>query len=1220
MASPEFEDKTKTLAVPLPGIPPTFAGGRYQVKQLLGEGGQKHVVLAHDARLDRDVVISLLKPGGGDLNSNDRLLREGRALGRLGDHPNIVTVYDIGDEAGRPYIVCQYVQGGSVAELLNHSEGRRLPLVQAMQIALQVCHALAHAHRAGIVHRDLKPSNIWLTQEGTVKLGDFGLALRMFSSEISVRGMLVGTAAYISPEQGEGRPAGPASDLYALGIVLYEMLTGRPPFRGDNLVGIIWQHVNTAPVAPSWHNPEVPAQVESLILQLLAKSPAERPSGAAAVAQTLAAVAGSTVAMAERVVQHATSLARMASGIFVGREAELQRLRSALQEAWEGKGRLLMLVGEPGSGKTRTTEQLITYARLHDFQVLQGRCYEGEGAPAFWPWVQMIRSYLEACDPAELSSEISGAAAMAEIVPEIRGRMGVLEVPPPLEPAQARFRLFESITAFLKNASRAKPLLLILDDLHWADAPSLLLLVFLAREFRSSRMAVIGTFRDIALGRHHPLARTLGDLARHGAGERIQLGGLSEADVARFIEISTGTTPSPSLVKSVYAQTEGNPFFVSETIKLLVSEGRLTGKGEASTSGMLMPQGVREVIGRRLDHLSEDCNEALATAAILGSEFSLKVLQRVSDLSAGRLLEVLDEAVAARVVNQLPQAAGRYTFAHALIREVLYEELGVNRRVRLHCRAGTALEEVYSFELDEHLDELANHFLQGAAGGDVDKAIDYAIRAGRRASSRIAYEEAVGHYQRALEAIEAHQVGNEVRRCELLLALGDALKKTSDIGKAREILERAADCARRTAQWESLALAALTLTAPVMGAIGVVDETLLRLLNESLDKLPPQDSAIRARVLAQLSAVHYYAPDSRVPRSLEAVDMARRVGDPTALITALYCRHIALVLTDDLEGRRQVALEMLRIAEAAGSKETMLRALYRLVVDAMAIGDMTALDEAIESYARLAGEIRQPAYLWLVPFFRGNRALLQGRFDECDRLAQEAAVIASRVDDRAAPVFLTTQTIALRVEQGRTGEQVQLVESYLQKYPMIPGYRATLAYIYAQLDRREDALREMERVMANNLANMPRDGSWMVTLASLSWVCWLLNHAQLAGVIYPLLLPYATHNIVAGNAGVGCGSVWRAIGLLSAAMSRWDQAAHQLEEAILMNGRLGARPFEAVSKHELAQVLLARGAPGDGERAIRLTDEALAAASEIGAKGLEGRIHSTRAQAHRGRA
>ncbi|HEY1342187.1 MAG TPA: hypothetical protein VGF59_31985, partial [Bryobacteraceae bacterium] len=806
-------------------------------------------------------------------------------------------------------------------------------------------------------------------------------------------------------------------------------------------------------------------------------------------------------------------------------------------------------------------------------------------------------------------------SAIAEIVPEIRERTGALEPLPPLEPAQARFRLFESVTTFLKNASRSKPLLLILDDLYWVDAPLLLLLVFVAREMRSSRIVVLGTYRDIALGRHHPLAQTLADLSRQGLADRIPLAGLTENDVARFIEISTGIVPTPSLLKSVYAQTEGNPFFVSETIKLLLSEGRLKGRVDTRSSGSLMPESVREVIGRRLNQLSEECNRSLASAAVLGRDFATNVLQRVCDVQGDRLLEALDEAAAARVINQSPQTPGRYSFSHALIREVLYDELGVNIRVRLHRRAGAALEDIYGFQLDEHAAELAQHFLQGAASGDVEKAIGYAVRAGQQATSRIAYEESVGHYERALEALETYQQGDEKRRCELLLALGDAIKKTNAAPKSREVFERAAESARRMNDAQALARAALGLSPAVSGAVGVLDEPQIRLLNEALEKLPPEDSALRARALAQLSAALYYSPEKRVPLSKEAVEMARRVGDPMALLTALYCRHVALVLTDDLEERRGVGLEILRVAEAAGAKEMMLRAWYRLAVDAMEMGDLAAVDTAIDGFGRLAEEIRQPAYQWLAPFFRGNVALLQGRFADCERLAMESMGIAKRVEDPAAFLFLASQLNTLRVEQGRAEEQVGAVESYIQKYPMIPNYRGILSYLYAHLDRLDDARRELEQVTANHLAALPRDGSWVVGLSAMSWVCWRLKHAPIAEDIYNGLLPYANRNIVTGNAGVGCGSVWRPLGLVAAAMDRRDEAIAHFERAIEMNGRMGARAFEAGSKHELAESLLVRGAAGDRERALRLMEEALTVAVEVGAKEMERRILMSRAAA-----
>ncbi|HEU4759636.1 MAG TPA: protein kinase, partial [Dehalococcoidia bacterium] len=517
---------------PAAALPSTFADGRYQVKSFLGEGGRKRVYLAHDARLDRDVAIAVIKTEGLDEGGLERVRREAQAMGRLGDHPHIVTVHDIGEQDGQPYIVSQYMEGGDLDSYVRQAENHRLPLDEAIRIANEVRQALEYAHARGIVHRDLKPGNIWLSHEGTAKLGDFGLAVALDRSRLTMEGMMVGTVAYMAPEQALGRGADARSDLYSLGCVLYEMVTGRPPFLGDDTVAIVSQHINTAPVAPSWHNPEVPRALEALILRLLAKDPAERPESAAAIPAALNAIlesASSTSAQAA--AREANPLDRLAGGVFVGREKEMDELRAGLEDALSGRGRLLMLVGEPGIGKTRTSEELATYGRLRSLQVLWGRCYEGEGAPAYWPWVQAIRSYVQDCDPAALLSEMGpGAADIAQVVSEVRDRLPGLPAPPALEPEQARFRLFDSITTFLKNAAKAQPLILVLDDLHWADKPSLLMLQFLARELRGARLMVLGTYRDVELKRQHPLAQTLGELNREGLSQRILLRGLSEHD------------------------------------------------------------------------------------------------------------------------------------------------------------------------------------------------------------------------------------------------------------------------------------------------------------------------------------------------------------------------------------------------------------------------------------------------------------------------------------------------------------------------------------------------------------------------------------------------------------------------------------------------------------------------------------------------------------------
>ena len=321
-------------------------------------------------------------------------------------------------------------------------------------------------------------------------------------------------------------------------------------------------------------------------------------------------------------------------------------MKAALEDALSGRGRLVTLVGEPGIGKTRTALELATYAGLRQAQVLWGRCYEGEGAPPYWPWVQAIRSYVRDVDPEQLRSEMgAGAADIAEVVSDVREQLPGLDVPPQLEPEQARFRLFDSITAFLKSAGQRKPLVLVLDDLHWADHPSLLLLEFVARELASARVLIIGTYRDMELSRQHPLSATLGELTRERLFQRVLLRGLDQEDVGRFVELVSGVNPPSGMVEAVHRQTEGNPLFVTEVVRLLVQEGDLVQDSSGRESwSVRIPEGVREVIGRRLDRLSERCNETLTIASVIGREFTLEPLgSLIEDMTHDRLLEVLEK-------------------------------------------------------------------------------------------------------------------------------------------------------------------------------------------------------------------------------------------------------------------------------------------------------------------------------------------------------------------------------------------------------------------------------------------------------------------------------------------------------------------------------------------------------------------------------------------------
>ena len=425
-------------------------------------------------------------------------------------------------------------------------------------------------------------------------------------------------------------------------------------------------------------------------------------------------------------------------------------MRRSLNDATEGRGRLVMLVGEPGIGKSRTAYELAAQAAERRFQILWGRCSEEPGAPPYWPWVQIIRSYVRDCDAKTLMVDMGpGAADIVDVVPEIGGRLTSLKASAPLaDPAAARFRLFDAIARFLKNVARRRPLLLVLDDLHWADAPSLRLLQFVGPELEASRCVLLGTYRDIELSRKHPLSDTLGVLTRLHIFERLQLTGLGKDDVASLMESAAGMAPPPSLVSAVQSEAEGNPFFLKEIVAYLVQEkvlqpGRSQSSdklGRARGFGVRIPEGVKEVIGKRLNRLSAGCNEMLTIASVVGRQFDFDVVRRLlDDKSEDRVLTMLEEALAARVIEELPPPAGRYQFSHALIRETLYEELITMRRVRLHRRIGEILEAIHKTDLNPYIPQLAHHFCEAAQAGGADKAVEYALRAGNLANFSLGF-------------------------------------------------------------------------------------------------------------------------------------------------------------------------------------------------------------------------------------------------------------------------------------------------------------------------------------------------------------------------------------------------------------------------------------------------------------------------------------------------
>jgi len=1219
---------TSGIAAPVaPSLPPTdpsvVAAGRYRIIRLLGEGARKRVYLAHDTRLDREVALALVKTEGLDAEGLARIRREAQAMGRLGDHPHIVTIFDIGEEGNLTYIVSQYMEGGSVAERLGRAGGKPLPIPEALRIAEQVCQALDHSHTRGIVHRDLKPANVWLTQDGTAQLGDFGLAMAAGLPRLSVEGMMIGTVNYMAPEQATGREVGAKADLYSLGALLYEMVTGRPVFLGDDAVSVISQHLSTPPVSPSWHNSEVSPAVDALIMHLLSKAPEERPSSAGEVRQRLEHILTAPAASFSksgsselRAPTLAPGLNLLTFGHFVGREHEMAVLRASVEACLSGQGSLVTIAGEPGIGKSRVAEEIGVYARLRGLQVLVGRGYEGEGSPSFWPWIQALRSYVHERDPQTLLSEMGpGAADIAQMVSEVRELLPDLPPPPPLEPDQARFRLFDSVTTFLMNAGRAQPLIIVLDDLQWADKPSLLLLQFLSRELRSGRVLVIGTYRDNEVGRRHPLSEVLATLWRERRYERLRLGGLSPEEVVQLVKALAQhdlDAAGLELAAALHFETEGNPFFIEEILRHLVETGRIyrhEGRwtGDAATVGELgIAEGVREVIGRRLAQLSEECNQALQTAGVIGREFSLDVLQNVVGTTEDRLLEAIDEAVTARVIEEAAQAPGLYRFRNTLTRETLYDELPTIRRVRLHRQIAEQLERVHAARLDHHAAELAYHFQEAArGGGDRSKAVEYSRRAGDHAVASLAFEQATEHYRAAVESLDPDGDGRV--RGELLLALGEARWRAGDVSGAKQTFEEAAALGRRSGEAEVLARAALGYGCGLggFGWTDRVDETLVRLLEEALASLDEADGELRVRLLGRLATELHYSNEveRRAALGRDAVEMAGRLGEPKLRLIALYCSFAATMGPEGLEERVSGADEMLRLAARCGDREMEYLAHSFRLWNLIEQGDTGAWAE-LAACERLAVELRQPVYTWLTRSFQAMRALLEGRLDESEGLIEEAMRLGQASQPELALSYWGAQRITQGWIRGGLGDLLEAVAGIADRYNRLSAFSSALTLMYSALDRREEARSVFELMARGDFGGIRRDGNWLCSLTTLAFTAHYLEDTDRAAELYELMLPCAERMITATRA-VCVGSAHLPLGWLASATGRFEDAARHFELARERNAAMGARPYEAWALYSHAAMLVRRDQEGDRHEALGLLARALDIASELRMKLVE---------------
>ena len=905
------------------------------------------------------------------------------------------------------------------------------------------------------------------------------------------------------------------------------------------------------------------------------------------------------------------ALLTRAGRIFVGRDEELERLLQLWKEAMAGERTVALLAGEPGIGKTRLAVELAGVVRESGGVVLAGRCDEDLGVP-YQPFVEALRHYVTRADERRLGRY---AGELARLLPDLTHLVGGLPEPLRSDPETERYRLFDALAAWLSDVSAEAPVLLVLDDLHWAAKPTLLLLRHVLRYSEPLRLLVVATYRDSDIGRGHPMSDLLAELRRNGGMERLALTGLDAPGVAAFIEAAAGHSlddeEAQELPRVVWRETEGNPFFVAEVLRHLSESGAIKQRDgrwvlSAAVGDLGIPEGVRDVVGRRLSRLAESTTRVLATAAVVGLEFEPAVIERAGGVGEDDLLTALEEATLARLLVEVPGA--RYRFAHALVRATLYDELTGARRVALHRRVAEAIESLHGGALDNYLPALAHHWARASApSADTARAVDYATRAGDRALAQLAHDEAAAYYRQALELLDVTESPAQREQIRLLIALGEAQRRAGDPAH-RDTLLRASQLAAERGDADALARAALANTRGMdASTIGEVDDERVAAFEAALEVAEDDDSPTRARLLATLGQELQYAGDRerRVRLADEALAIARRSGDVATLAHVLLDRFFTIYSPDTLEERLANTEELLPLTERLGDPGITARALllrFRALVES---GDMEEADRHLEAVERLTEELGQPTLRWLVGLQRTARTLLAGDLEDGERRAHAGFELGQATGQLDATSFLAGQLFLVRFEQGRLGELEERLAERVAAVPGLPAIRAYLALLLCELDRPDEASEHYQLLAADNFTGITTDSTWMLAVSQCAAVCVSLDDRARADVLFDLLVPYASHIVF--TAGGALGAVAHYLAMLATTFGDFDEAQSRFAVAATTHERIGAPTWLARTRLEWARMFLTCRQPGDAERARELLGQALATARERGLANIERR-------------
>jgi DNA-binding CsgD family transcriptional regulator/tetratricopeptide (TPR) repeat protein len=886
---------------------------------------------------------------------------------------------------------------------------------------------------------------------------------------------------------------------------------------------------------------------------------------------------------------------------FAGRSRELAALRPLIPLA-EGHGlRFAVVGGEAGSGKSRLVREFAREAAGGGALVLYGACDAVVRRP-YRPFVEALDQLARSTDAATLREDLGAAGGeLSRLLPDLNQRVGELLPPVAADPDTERHRLHSVVCDLLLAVGRRAPLVVVIEDVHWADTPTLLLLRHLARGASEARALLLATFRDTDAEVPQALSAALVEFRRSEGVVRLRLGGLSAEDISEFVERAAGGDLGPQLpevARALHELTGGNAFLVTEMWRTLLETEtvpiyeRGTRLADA-VADLGSPEGVREVVSQRLAGLSTSATTLLELAAVAGTEFDLIVIAR-SGLADAELHAAIDQAVAHGIIEEVPAWGLKYRFTHELVRRALYERIPGLRRAELHLRVGETLELAHPASEIGGLAELAHHFGAAAPIDGPRRAIEYSLQAGHAAVRTLDFDEVDARFSSALEL----GIDDPRHRGEIQLELATARLHAGRSDDALHAFRAAAQIARDLRDAEMLATTAVGVEEASWRP-GITDQDAVELLEEASLALDGADSELRVMLLAGLTRAHAIVGNHAASLAAEehAIAMARKLGDRLGLAKVLMRSYWSRG-EGDLEHTLEMLSEARELSEGLGESELQAEVIGWRVACLIALGDLGTAERELGEGHALAVRLRQPFTLHFVDQYASTLALCFGRLAEAEAAARRSHEWSRLLTARPASGTYGIQMFGIRREQGRLAELGAVTTALAGSERSSSAWRAGLAALLAELGMQEDVRRELTRVRQDGLDEF-RSTLWVASLSYLTDACAAVDDEALAALLYPELAPLAGGNLVIGY-GVACyGAADRYLGLLAATLGEHDRAVEHFERALAVNRDMGAITWVAHTLYAYGRMLLRRGGSDDAVQASELLSEAATLAQRI---------------------